>query len=79
MDHDKRIDNSVPFAAVNIAVLTVSDSRSLDDDRSGDVLVGRVADDGHNLVDRGGGHPEVLGLSRLYLRCIGKECLTFHS
>ena len=52
MDHDKRIDKSVPFVAVNIAVLTVSDSRSLDDDRSGDVLVGRVADDGHNLADR---------------------------
>ena len=52
MDHDRRIDKSVPFVAVNIAVLTVSDSRSLDDDRSGDVLVGRVADDGHNLADR---------------------------
>ena len=52
MDHDKRIDKSVPFVAVNIAVLTVSDSRSLDDDRSGDVLVGRVANDGHNLADR---------------------------
>ena len=52
MDHDKRIDKSVPFVAVNIAVLTVSDSRSLEDDRSGDVLVGRVADDGHNLADR---------------------------
>ena len=52
MDHDRRIDKSVPFVAVNIAVLTVSDSRSLDDDRSGGVLVGRVADDGHNLADR---------------------------
>ena len=27
MDHDKRIDKSVKLVAVNIAILTVSDSR----------------------------------------------------
>jgi len=40
------------FLAVNIAVLTVSDSRSLDDDRSGDILVERLQTDGHILADR---------------------------
>ena len=34
MDHEKRIDKSVSFVAVNIAVLTVSDSRSLEDDKT---------------------------------------------
>ena len=52
MDHDKRIDKSIIFVPVNIAILTVSDSRKVDDDRSGDLLVGRVQEDGHNLAGR---------------------------
>ena len=52
MDQEKRIDRSVPFVAVNVAVLTVSDSRRLEDDKSGDLLAGRVAKDGHHLADR---------------------------
>jgi len=40
------------FVPVRIAVLTVSDTRSLDQDRSGDVLVARIADAGHVLADR---------------------------
>ena len=52
MDHGKRLDKSIPFVAVNIAVLTVSDSRRIEDDKSGDLLVGRVAEDGHYLADR---------------------------
>lgn len=47
-----RIDDSLDFIPIRIAVLTVSDTRSLDEDRSGDVLVGRIADAGHTLVDR---------------------------
>ena len=52
MNHDKRIDRSITFVPVNIAILTVSDSRKADDDRSGDLLVGRVQEDGHNLAGR---------------------------
>ena len=52
MAHDKRIDKSITFVPVNIAILTVSDSRKADDDRSGDLLVGRVQEDGHNLAGR---------------------------
>lgn len=40
------------FIPVRIAVLTVSDTRTLDDDRSGDVLVDRLKGAGHILVDR---------------------------
>ena len=47
-----QIDESMDFIAVRIAVLTVSDSRSLAEDRSGDVLVGRVKAAGHVLADR---------------------------
>ncbi len=46
------IDESVPFQPVRIAVMTVSDTRGLDDDRSGAVLVDRVQEAGHVLADR---------------------------
>ena len=41
------------FIPVQIALLTVSDSRTLNDDKSGDLLVERISNDGHKLVDRG--------------------------
>ena len=37
---------------LNIAVVTVSDTRTLEDDRSGDVLVERLEGAGHRLADR---------------------------
>ncbi len=46
------IDERRPFIAVNIAVLTVSDSRTAATDRSGQVLVDRIAEAGHKLADR---------------------------
>lgn len=47
-----RIDETMEFIPVRIAVLTVSDSRSLQDDRSGQVLVDRLQAAGHVLADR---------------------------
>ncbi len=47
-----RIDESKAFIPVRIAVLTVSDSRELADDRSGQVLVDRLTAAGHLLADR---------------------------
>jgi molybdopterin adenylyltransferase len=46
------IDESIAFRPVRIAVLTVSDTRSLADDRSGDRLVERLTGAGHELADR---------------------------
>ena len=46
-----RLDMSVPFQPVNIAVMTVSDSRTPEDDRSGDRGV-TYHRDGHVLADR---------------------------
>ena len=40
------------FIPVRIAVLTVSDTRGMDDDKSGTVLVDRIAKAGHILADR---------------------------
>ncbi|MHC0054230.1 molybdenum cofactor biosynthesis protein B [Actibacterium sp. D379-3] len=47
-----RIDDSKDFVAVRIAVLTVSDSRSLAEDRSGQTLADRITGAGHILADR---------------------------
>ncbi|MDE0146974.1 MAG: molybdenum cofactor biosynthesis protein B [Rhodospirillaceae bacterium] len=47
-----KIDESRPFLPVNIAVMTVSDTRSAADDRSGDTLAGRIEGAGHVVADR---------------------------
>ena len=47
-----RIDESKEFIPVRIAVLTVSDTRSLDEDRSGQTLVDRIERAGHSVADR---------------------------
>ncbi len=48
-----RIDETRPFLPVRIAVLTVSDTRTTADDRSGDTLVERLTGAGHLLAARG--------------------------
>ena len=40
------------FLPVNIAVLTVSDTRTLEDDKSGEALADRIAGAGHELAAR---------------------------
>ncbi len=47
-----KIDESKDFIPVRIAVLTVSDSRDLSQDRSGAALVERIEAAGHILADR---------------------------
>jgi len=46
------IDPSRPFRPVQIALLTVSDTRGADDDTSGDILAERIRAKGHVLVTR---------------------------
>lgn len=50
---DALIDESAPFTPIRIAVLTVSDTRTIADDRSGDKLVELLQGAGHILADRG--------------------------
>ncbi|MFK7754790.1 MAG: molybdenum cofactor biosynthesis protein B [Sedimentitalea sp.] len=47
-----RIDETAEFISIRIAVLTVSDSRDLSQDRSGQVLVDRIEGAGHSVSDR---------------------------
>jgi len=46
------IDETRPFVPVNIAILTVSDSRTLETDTSGQTLVDRAEAAGHKVADR---------------------------
>ena len=46
------IDETKPFVPLKIAVLTVSDTRELADDKSGATLVARIEAAGHALADR---------------------------
>jgi molybdenum cofactor biosynthesis protein B len=46
------IDESRPFMALKIAVLTMSDTRSVADDKSGTTLVERIEAAGHVVADR---------------------------
>ncbi|MBN9062603.1 MAG: molybdenum cofactor biosynthesis protein B [Rhizobiales bacterium 65-9] len=46
------LDDARAFLPLNIAVLTVSDTRTLADDRSGDTLAERLTRAGHRLADR---------------------------
>lgn len=47
-----RIDERLPFYPLNIAVLTVSDTRDEATDTSGGLLAGRLAEAGHALAAR---------------------------
>ena len=46
------IDENLEFKPVNIALLTISDSRSAAEDTSGDILAGRIEASGHRLAAR---------------------------
>ena len=46
------IDDACKFIPVRIAVLTVSDSRTLAEDKSGDTLVQRILAAGHSVAER---------------------------
>ena len=46
------IDQTKDFVPLRMAVLTVSDTRTLDDDKSGATLTERIAAAGHKLADR---------------------------
>ena len=46
------IDTSLDFVPINIAVITISDSRTKENDTSGDTLEQRIADAGHKMIKR---------------------------
>tara|TARA_R110002096_G_scaffold12798_6_gene45678 strand:- start:196 stop:741 length:546 start_codon:yes stop_codon:yes gene_type:complete len=72
------IDESRPFVPVRIAVLTVSDTRTLADDRSGDTLVARAEAAGHKVVERAIVKDEVAAIVaqlRAWIADAGVDCV----
>ena len=47
-----KIEGKREFLPVNVAVLTVSDTRTPESDRSGDTLAKRIVEAGHSVADR---------------------------
>ena len=47
------IDYKLNFLPVNISIITISDTRVISNDKSGDLLEERVKSSGHNLISRG--------------------------
>jgi molybdenum cofactor biosynthesis protein B len=58
------IDETKDFVPLRMAVLTMSDTRSLDDDKSGATLVERIEAAGHKVVDRAIVPDDVEGIRR---------------
>ena len=72
------IDLALPFTPVRIAVLTVSDTRSAADDRSGDTLVERLAAAGHVLAARAivrDEVPELVAQLRMWIGDAQVDCV----
>ena len=46
------IDTSIEFVAINIAVITISDSRTNENDTSGDTLEKKIIESGHHVIKR---------------------------
>ena len=46
------LDNNMAFKPINIALLTVSDTRGPGDDTSGDLLAERIRAAGHKIIER---------------------------
>ncbi len=46
------IDKSIKFFGINIAILTISDTRNFDNDKSGSTLRKLVEDCGHTCISR---------------------------
>ncbi len=48
----KMIDKSIEFLEINVGILTISDTRNFNDDKSGAILKSLIEDYGHNCILR---------------------------
>ena len=46
------IDHKIDFLPINIAIITISDTRNIQNDKSGDLLEERIVISGHKLINR---------------------------
>jgi molybdenum cofactor biosynthesis protein B len=64
------IDESRAFRALSICVITISDTRTVDDDRSGQALIDRLQEAGHELAERIIVKDDQLAIEAALRRCI---------
>ncbi len=72
------IDESKAFLPINIAVLTVSDSRTLETDTSGQILVDRITAAGHRIAARTiltDDVPKITQQLRAWIADAGVDCI----
>ena len=67
------IDKSIKFFGINIGILTISDTRNLDNDKSGSMLKTLVEDYGHNCILRNIVKDESTELLLMLNKWINKE------
>lgn len=67
------MNNKVDFLPINIAIVTISDTRDLDNDKSGDVLAQRIGHSGHNIVTRKIVKDDFKQISQLFQSLINNE------
>ena len=67
------IDNTLMFRSLGFAVLTISDTRSSEDDRSGRVLVDRIAEAGHILSMQAIVRDDISAISDTVLRWVSEQ------
>lgn len=63
------------FQPLAIAVLTVSDTRTADNDTSGDLLVARLREAGHHLIDRALVRDDIYQLRKVVSAWIADEAV----
>ena len=69
------LDETKPFVPLKIAVLTVSDTRELADDKSGATLVDRIQSAGHTVTERGIVRDEVAAICERVKRWIADPAI----
>ena len=50
--HMNKIDNSIKFVSINIGLVTISDSRNEDNDKSGNLLKDKINNFGHKVYKK---------------------------
>ena len=73
-----RLDETRPFLPVRIAVLTVSDTRALANDKSGDLLASRLTEAGHALAERAIVHDDkaqIMTALRAFIQTPNIDCV----
>ena len=67
------MNNKVDFLPINIAIVTISDTRDLDNDKSGDVLAQRIENSGHNIIARKIVKDDFKQITQLFQNLINNE------